>query len=46
MCAAALLIMCYSLYRRLREERCHATISGKMAPEMHRIEIPMDREGA
>lgn len=35
-----LLIMCYSLYRGLKEEHYHATIIGKMEPETHRIEIP------
>jgi len=36
-----LLIMCYSLYRGLQEEHYHATIIGKMQPEVHRIEVPM-----
>jgi choline/glycine/proline betaine transport protein len=36
-----LLIMCYSLYRGLKEEHYHATIIGKLRPEMHRIEIPV-----
>jgi choline/glycine/proline betaine transport protein len=41
-----LLIMCYSLYRGLEEEHYHATIIGKLAPETHRIEIPVGEEGA
>ncbi|MFO8049528.1 MAG: BCCT family transporter [Desulfosudaceae bacterium] len=36
-----LLIMCYSLYRGLREEHYHASIIGKLEPETHRIEIPV-----
>ena len=39
-----LLVMCYSLYRGLQEEHYHATIIGKMEPETHRIEIPLDKE--
>ena len=39
-----LLIMCYSLYRGLQEEHYHAVIIGKMAPETHRIEIPVDED--
>ncbi len=38
-----LLVMCYSLYRGLQEEHYHVTIIGKMEPETHRIEIPMDK---
>jgi choline/glycine/proline betaine transport protein len=41
-----LLIMCYSLYRGLQEEHYHATIIGKMQPEMHTIEIPVDKKKA
>ena len=41
-----LLIMCYSLYRGLEEEHYHATIIGKLAPETHRVEIPMGVEEA
>ena len=37
-----LLVMCYSLYRGLQEELYHATIIGKMQPETHKIEIPLD----
>lgn len=37
-----LLVMCYSLYRGLQEEHYHATIIGKMQPETHKIEIPLD----
>jgi choline/glycine/proline betaine transport protein len=36
-----LLVMCYSLYRGLKEEHYHATIIGKMKPETHKIEIPI-----
>jgi choline/glycine/proline betaine transport protein len=39
-----LLIMCFSLHRGLQEEHYHATIIGKMAPETHRIEIPIGEE--
>lgn len=39
-----LLIMCYSLYRGLREEQYHAIIISKMQPETHQIEIPMGGE--
>ncbi len=39
-----LLIMCYSLYRGLQEEHYHASIIGKMQPEMHTIEIPVDQK--
>lgn len=39
-----LLIMCYSLYRGLKEEQYHAMVIAKMMPETHRIEIPMDRK--
>jgi len=37
-------IMCYSLYLGLQEEHYHATMIGKMEPETHRIEIPLDKE--
>ncbi len=40
-----LLLMCYSLYRELKEELYHATIIGKMEPETHKIEIPRDTKG-
>jgi len=39
-----LVIMCYSLYRGLREEHYHATIIGKLKPETHKIEIPVGKE--
>lgn len=38
-----LLIMCYSLYRGLKEELVHATIIGKLQPETHRIEVPVGK---
>jgi choline/glycine/proline betaine transport protein len=38
-----LLVMCYSLYRGLKEEHYHAAIIGKLDPETHRIEIPLSR---
>jgi choline/glycine/proline betaine transport protein len=41
-----LLIMCYSLYRGLQEEHYHATIIGKMQPEIHKIEIPVGKENS
>ncbi|MDX2447577.1 MAG: BCCT family transporter [Desulfobacterales bacterium] len=41
-----LLIMCYSLYRGLQEEHYHAEIIGKMEPETHKIEIPMEKIGS
>ncbi len=37
-----LLVMCYSLYRGLQEEHYHATIIGKMTPQTHTIEIPIE----
>ncbi|MBR9980697.1 MAG: BCCT family transporter [Desulfatitalea sp.] len=40
-----LLVMCYSLYRGLKEEHYHATVIGKMQPETHKIEIPVGKEG-
>mgnify|MGYP006289578397 CR=1 FL=1 len=39
-----LLIMCFSLYRGLQEEHYHATIIGKMQPETHRVEIPVEKK--
>lgn len=36
-----LLIMCYSLFSGLQEEHYHATIIGKMQPEIQKIEIPI-----
>lgn len=37
-----LLVMCYSLYRGLQEEKYHAMIIGKLQPEIQKIEIPGD----
>ncbi|WP_243544465.1 BCCT family transporter [Pseudodesulfovibrio tunisiensis] len=36
-----LLVMCYSLYRGLKEESYHARIIDKMQPKTQKIEIPM-----
>lgn len=40
-----LLIICYSLYRGLKEEHFYATIIGKLQPEKQRVEIPVDKLG-
>lgn len=38
-----LLVMCYSLYRGLREEQYHAQIIEKMQPVTQKVEIPVGR---
>ncbi|MFW6237008.1 MAG: BCCT family transporter, partial [Desulfosudaceae bacterium] len=38
-----LLVMCFSLYRGLKEEEYHAAIIGKLEPETHKIEIPVEK---